>query len=55
MFKISDTICWEIRSEIQYKTQQPQKRCNQEGQYTSIKLFSTLEDIILIHMRNLSL
>ena len=39
MFKMSVTICWEIRNRIQYKTQQPQKRCHQEGQYISIKSF----------------
>ena len=39
MFKMSLTICWEIRNQIQYKTQQPQKRLHQEGQYTSIKSF----------------
>ena len=36
---MSVAICWEVRNQVQCKTQQPQKRCRQEGQYTSIKLF----------------
>ena len=35
MFKMSDAICWEIRNRI--KTQQSNKRCNLEGQYTTWK------------------
>ena len=39
MFKISVTKCWEIINRIQKETQQPQKRCHQKRQYTSIKPF----------------
>ena len=55
MFKISVTICWKIRNRIQYKTQQPQKRCHQEGQYTNHQIISTLKDTYLIYMQNVYL
>ena len=39
MFKMSDTIRWDLRNRFQYKTQQPHRRCSQKRQYTSIKPF----------------
>ena len=38
MFNMTYTICWEIR-----KTQQTEKRCHQERQYTSIKNYFNIE------------
>ena len=45
--------CFKIRNRIQCKAQLPQKRCHQEGQYTSIKSFGHRQHYR--YMRNLYL